>query len=199
MARRAATSIPTGPTAARAPRRDRRATVIAAATELADTGGYDAVTMKAVADRSGVALATIYRWFTSKDHLLAEALHAFVVDIDGLLRDAPPTGATPADRLAAIMAIVGDHIAARPLLVAASTSALLGDDPNALALSGEFHLSIEGWIDLAAGDDELRHRADATELLEHVIFSSLISLARGLDSPRSVSERLERAARLLLV
>jgi AcrR family transcriptional regulator len=167
--------------------------------ELADTGGYDAVTMKAVADGSGVALATLYRWFTSKDDLLAEALLALMVEVDATLRAAPLPGATPADRLAAIMAIVGDHIAARPSLVAASTSALLGDDPNALALTTEFHQTIEGWIDLAAGDEPLRHRADATELLEHIIFSSLIALARGLDTPASVSDRLERAARLLLV
>src|SRR6185437_14664440 len=43
----------------------RRDLVVAAATELAETGGYDAVVMKEVADRSGVALATIYRWFAS--------------------------------------------------------------------------------------------------------------------------------------
>jgi hypothetical protein len=38
-----------------------------------------------------------------------------------------------------------------------------------------------------------------TELLEHVIFASLISLVRGRDTPASVQDRLERAARLLLV
>ena len=36
--------------------------------------GADAVQMRDVAGRSGVALATVYRYFSSKEHLLAAAL-----------------------------------------------------------------------------------------------------------------------------
>lgn len=187
------------PTTVRADAATRREAVIAAAGALADVGGYDAVTMKTVADRSGVALATLYRWFSSKDHVLAEALVTWVREVDVTLRAEPAAGATPAERLAAMMTTVGEHIARRPLFVAASTSALLGDDPRALELSVQLHTTIEGWIDRAAGADALAHRADATELLEHVIFASLIALARGRDTPATVRDRLERAARLLLV
>ena len=55
-------------TAAQAARRER---VVRAALELAAEGGYDAVQMRDVASRSEVALGTIYRYFSSKDHLLA--------------------------------------------------------------------------------------------------------------------------------
>ena len=44
-----------------------------AALELAREGGYEAVTMPAVADRSGVSRANLYQHFVSKDHLLAAA------------------------------------------------------------------------------------------------------------------------------
>ena len=49
-----------------APRR-----VLDAALDLAAEGGYDAVQMRDVAARAQVALGTIYRYFASKDHLLA--------------------------------------------------------------------------------------------------------------------------------
>ncbi|TML66926.1 MAG: helix-turn-helix transcriptional regulator, partial [Actinobacteria bacterium] len=52
-----------------AARRDR---VLDAALVLAAEGGYDAVQMRDVATRAQVALGTIYRYFASKDHLLAE-------------------------------------------------------------------------------------------------------------------------------
>ena len=47
--------------------------IIASAKELATEGGYDAVQMRAVAERSGVALGTVYRYFPSKNHLLVVA------------------------------------------------------------------------------------------------------------------------------
>ena len=48
--------------------------LLAAAAELAAEGGYDAVQMRDVAQRSGVAMATMYRYFSSKENLLATAL-----------------------------------------------------------------------------------------------------------------------------
>jgi AcrR family transcriptional regulator len=52
----------------------RRAKIIEAVIDLIAEVGADAVQMRDVAKRSGVALATVYRYFNSKDYLLAAAL-----------------------------------------------------------------------------------------------------------------------------
>jgi TetR/AcrR family transcriptional regulator, cholesterol catabolism regulator len=52
----------------------RRARILEEVIELIGEVGADAVQMRDVAQRSGVALATVYRYFSSKDHLLAVAL-----------------------------------------------------------------------------------------------------------------------------
>ena len=52
----------------------RRASIIEAVIDLIADVGADAVQMRDVAQRSGVALATVYRYFRSKEHLLAAAL-----------------------------------------------------------------------------------------------------------------------------
>lgn len=52
----------------------RRARIIEAVIDLIAETGAEAVQMRDVARRSGVALATVYRYFSSKDHLLAAAL-----------------------------------------------------------------------------------------------------------------------------
>jgi AcrR family transcriptional regulator len=62
-------------TAAQAARRER---VLQTALDLGRRGGYDAVQMRDVAAEAEVALGTIYRYFSSKDHLLAAALVAWV-------------------------------------------------------------------------------------------------------------------------
>ena len=51
--------------------RERRDRVIDAAMQLAAEGGYDAVQMRDVATKADVALGTVYRYFGSKDPLLA--------------------------------------------------------------------------------------------------------------------------------
>lgn len=52
----------------------RRAKIIEAVIELIAAVGADAVQMRDVASRAGVALGTVYRYFSSKEHLLAAAL-----------------------------------------------------------------------------------------------------------------------------
>ncbi len=52
----------------------RRAKIIEAVTDLITDLGPDAVQMRDVAQRSGVALATAYRYFRSKEQLLGAAL-----------------------------------------------------------------------------------------------------------------------------
>jgi AcrR family transcriptional regulator len=52
----------------------RRATIIEAVIDLIAELGADAVQMRDVSKRSGVALGTVYRYFNSKEYLLAAAL-----------------------------------------------------------------------------------------------------------------------------
>ena len=54
--------------------RERRRRILDATVALASKGGFDAVQMRAVAERADVALGTLYRYFPSKIHLLVSAL-----------------------------------------------------------------------------------------------------------------------------
>ncbi len=47
-----------------------RAAIVAAATKLFRTGGYDATTMRAVANEAGVSVGNAYYYFGSKEHLV---------------------------------------------------------------------------------------------------------------------------------
>ena len=57
-----------------AAQRERRQRILDATLALASKGGYEAVQMRAVAERAGVALGTLYRYFPSKIHLLVSGL-----------------------------------------------------------------------------------------------------------------------------
>ena len=49
---------------------DRRQRMLQVATAMLASGGEDALQMKELAERAAVSLATLYRYFPSKDHLL---------------------------------------------------------------------------------------------------------------------------------
>lgn len=55
----------------------RRAQIVDAALRMMTTTEYERIQMKDVTATAGVALGTTYRYFASKDHLLAEALLAW--------------------------------------------------------------------------------------------------------------------------
>ena len=50
---------------------ERSERIIQAAVELAERDGYDAVKLRELAERAGVALATVYRRFSCKEDILA--------------------------------------------------------------------------------------------------------------------------------
>lgn len=187
--------IPTVLTDEQAGRRD---LVVAAATELAETGGYDAVVMKEVADRSGVALATIYRWFASKDHLLTEVLLVWGAQLSESLSADPPREGDAADRVAAALGRVIDVAGSRLLLASAVVEAVLSVERGQLDAQGDFHRLMTSWIDAALGEDEVAEREAVTEVLEHVCFSTIIGFASGRQDARYAKDQLASAARLLL-
>ena len=107
----------------------RRQRVIDAAMSLALDGGYEAVQMRDVAARADVAMGTVYRYFTSKDHLLAAALVHWVEQLDSRLAQSPAQGGTPAERVidaAMSLALEGGYEAVQMRDVAARADVAMG-------------------------------------------------------------------------
>ena len=178
----------------------RRDLVVAAATELAEAGGYDAVVMKAVADRSGVALATIYRWFASKDHLLTEVLLVWGAAALRVARRRPATRRRrrrPGRRGARAASSTSPGPArASPSAV---VEAVLSVERGPLDAQGDFHQLMTSWIDAALGDDEVADRDAVTEVLEHVCFSTIIGFATGRQDARLREGPARQRGALLLL
>ncbi|WP_441249043.1 TetR/AcrR family transcriptional regulator [Kitasatospora sp. McL0602] len=81
---------------------ERRRALIAAALAVVNETGVERLQMKQVCERSGVALGTAYRYFSSRDHLLAAAIadwhRLLLTDLTAELRG-PRAVLTPTDRV----------------------------------------------------------------------------------------------------
>ena len=65
--------------------RDARQRILEAAAELVTLGGLDAATPAAIAERAGAGKMSLYRHFSGKDELVAEALAERDLDYRALL------------------------------------------------------------------------------------------------------------------
>jgi AcrR family transcriptional regulator len=91
--------------------RDARQRILEATAELVTLGGLDAATPAAIAERAGAAKMSLYRHFSGKDELVAEALAQRDLDDRAWLLGDPADG-TPRERLLAFFARVArraDH------------------------------------------------------------------------------------------
>ena len=86
-----------------AAQRARRERILTATLALAARGGYEAVQMREVAERSEVALGTLYRYFPSKIHLLVSAMAAETERLAARLQKRQATGETRAERVSYVM------------------------------------------------------------------------------------------------
>src|SRR5487761_287393 len=113
--------------------RGRQKRILDATLALASKGGYDAVQMRAVAERADVALGTLYRYFPSKIHLLVSALaREFERTHDRLDRVAIP-GETPYERMLFVLSRTTKVMQRDPMLTEAMTRAFMFADPSAAA------------------------------------------------------------------
>ena len=68
--------------------------IVDAAVALAEKGGFEAVRLRDVAEASGVALGTLYKYFRSKEDILLFAVHEEAEKLEAVMAARPARGAT---------------------------------------------------------------------------------------------------------
>lgn len=176
----------------------RRGRVLDAAMELAAEGGYDAVQMRDVAARAQVALGTIYRYFASKDHLLAAGQVEMWRAQAERLHERPPQGPTPSDRVVAVLDRSMRGALTEPKRTAALVTACASPDPAVRECQAEMMAIMDTVLQDVMIDVEAGRREAVAVTLRQVWFAWLLGWVNGWNDASTVSRQLEIATRLLL-
>jgi TetR/AcrR family transcriptional regulator, cholesterol catabolism regulator len=182
-----------------AAQRERRQRILDATLALASKGGYDAVQMRAVAERANVALGTLYRYFPSKIHLLVSGLaREFERNQEKLDRTTIP-GDTPYDRILFVLGKITRTMQREPMLTEAMTRAFMFADPSAAAEVNTVARLMEHMLTRAMHEGEPSADEIAiARVIGDVWLSNLVAWVTRRASADDVSRQLELAARLLL-
>ena len=166
--------------------------IIDAAAAEARERGYDGLTVRSAARRAGVAAATAYTYFASKDHLLAEVLWRRMSAL-------PPARLEPsqpaAARVAAAMRAQALFMADDPDVASAGTTALLGSGPDVKALRARIGSAMHARVAEALGEG-----ADpaTVRVLDLACFGAMLAAGLGHIEFEDVPGALDEVAGVVL-
>jgi AcrR family transcriptional regulator len=165
--------------------------LLAAAEEELAVVGTDALTIRTVAGRAGVAPATAYTYFGSKNHLFAELFLRKVL----LEHPAEIAGRTPLRRVTSVTRHLATVLGQKPHLAAAANHALLGTDPDVERLRLVIGAEIVDRFRRALGDDADTRLLDALTL---ALTGALLQTGMGLISYDDLADRLDAVMATIL-
>ncbi len=163
----------------------------AAVDEVRDCS-YDGLTVRNVAARAGVAPATAYTYFSSKDHLVAEV---YWRRVRSLAAGTPDRSRPPAERVAATLSELAMLVADEPELAAATTVALLSSEPDVKVLRDRIGAAWHDRIVDALGDDA---RSEIVTVLDLVVSGALLQTGMGHRSYADLPDLLAEVATTVL-
>ncbi|MQA95853.1 MAG: TetR family transcriptional regulator [Streptosporangiales bacterium] len=177
----------------------RRKRIVQAAAALASRGGVEAMQMRTVAERAGVALGTLYRYFPSKMDLVVAVVAEELDLLEASFKRRPPTGDDSARRAVDVLVRATRGLMREPELADALVRSLILTNEDTTV--GD--RLVELMMRVATGDDAAVMDPDSER---HVLVSSLVSvwtthllgILRDSYGIETVQSRLEVAADRLL-
>ncbi|GAA3140776.1 cholesterol catabolism transcriptional regulator KstR [Planomonospora alba] len=171
----------------------RRKRIVQAAAALASRGGVEAMQMRTVAERAGVALGTLYRYFPSKMDLVVAVVSEEIELLETSIERRPPAAATPAGRAVDVLMRATRGLMREPELADALIRSLImtevetpfGDRMAALLIR------VAGG---AGTDGPTEEQLALAGALASVWVHELLEMLRGRRTHEQVQHRIEIAA-----
>jgi AcrR family transcriptional regulator len=154
--------------------------------------GYQSLSIRDVAKRAGVAAATAYTYFGSKDHLLTEIFWRRLSALPPVPSGAE-TKAAARQRVIGVLRELALLVSAEPELAAGCTAAMFGSEPDVRQLRLQIGVKIHQRIEAAAGPG-----SPQAKVLELAYFGAMVEAGLGYTTYEHMAGRLAEAAELIM-
>ncbi|WP_110206880.1 TetR family transcriptional regulator [Nocardioides daejeonensis] len=179
-----------------ADQKERYQRILRAAARLGTQHGHERMQMTDVAKEAGVAIATLYRYFPSKNDLFLGLLRSQVNTLVPVTVDA---GALPSQAVAETLLIASRRLLERPLLATAmlqaNNAAQLKIGPEGSDVTNSFHVVLFralGITDATAQDERM------VRLVEQAWYGVLISVLNSVITAEESEDDIRLTCELLL-
>jgi AcrR family transcriptional regulator len=165
--------------------------VLDAAVELLRESSYSDLTMRTVAAQAGVAPATAYTYFSSKNALIAEVYLRLVREVP-LFTD---VNQTTQQRVTAQLRELALLVADEPELAAATTTALMGDEPDVRHVRDKIGMEVRRRIASALGPGAW---PEVLTTLEMIFYGALVRAGTKSMSYYQMADQLDSVIALIM-
>lgn len=165
--------------------------VLDAAVELLRETPYSDLTMRMVAARAGVAPATAYTYFRSKNALIAEVYLRLVREVP-LFTD---VNQTTQERVTAQLRELSLLVAEEPELAAAATTALMGNEPEVRGIRDKIGMEVHRRIASALGPGAW---PEVLATLELIFYGALVHAGTKSATYYQMADRLDSVIALIM-
>jgi len=190
------TSAPQAPDTMSVAQLARRQRLIDAVVELVGEGRDEDVQMKDIAERAGVALGTVYRYFSSKDHLLAAALLDWASGLNQ--RGAVPPADDAGDRLAATLHLALRAYRRQPTFARVLVFVANSPDPYASQCFAQLGVVVFGTLTRTLDGVAPDRLDEVLRVVGAVWYHAMSEWVKGRMDLDQVTDLLDTTCRLLL-
>jgi len=180
------------------PEQKKKRQLIVAETMQLITQQGSALSMESVATASGVSRTTLYRYYTSREHLLAEVTLSAGNTLIKFLENNPPTGKTIGERIENLCHMVTKIAGENEQIMASCISNLSSEDPAVIEIYHDIEKLISGMLGSVLGDSKPKN----AEMMQSVVFRYLLGsfnlATTGKLSYSDVASELTEVCHLLL-
>jgi len=177
--------------------RQRRERIVRTAVTFLSEQEYERIQVKDVAAEAQVALGTLYRYFTSKDHLFAAALRAWSESFGRHVAEHPPQG-TAAARVKLVFRRAARAFERQPNVYGVLLALRATTDPQARALVGMFNQQQTEAFGVVLARLASSRRAGVVSVMSAVLDANLREWHFGRKPIEAVYAAIDEAADLML-
>lgn len=175
----------------------RRRHIVAQTIRLLAVDGH-AVSMEAVAAASEVSRSTLYRYYTSREHLLAEVTLEAGYNLIRYFEAHPPEGATLGERIESLSRQLVATAAENQVLLACCVSNLLSEDPAVLDAYTEIEDLVSGILGSVLGEANRGRLAPIQGVVFRYLLGAFMLATSGKADFQQVGEEFAGLCRTLL-
>lgn len=176
-----------------------------AAMELADEGGFDAVRLRDVAGKAGVALGTLYARFSSKEDILIAVLEQEAGKLEEIFEMYPADFPTAEERAIYYFTVATQAMFTRPNFAKAVLRAVaIGSKDTAFKIARYQERLTQLFVTALRGDGKtetgvpVAREEEIAFLLQQIWFSALVGWMAGIREDEEVMEQMRSATSLIL-
>jgi AcrR family transcriptional regulator len=195
---RHATAPPPSPESLTASQFARRERIVKVALGLLVNGDYEKIQMKDVAEASDVALGTVYRYFTSKEHLFAAVQLEWVKTLHRQILRRPLAGQSNLERLSQVLQKSVRAFQIQPQFYRVLLVLEVAKDPFAKELFEVMSRETEATYRESLSGLDPQTAADLLRVVQAVLGAELRRWVLGRQSIDEVKQNIDAALALLL-